>query len=48
MTFSIVMSCRTNTSSMAGFTSHAIAPSIAATTIASAVPRHSAPTCGRR
>ena len=48
MTFSIVRSRRMKISSMAGFTSHAIAPSIAATTIASAVPRHSAPTCGRR
>ena len=38
MSFTIAMSCRTNTSSMAGFTSHAMAPSIMATRTPSAVP----------
>jgi len=48
MIFSIVTSRRMKTSSMAGFTSHAIAPSIVATTIASAVPKRSVGTWGLR
>ena len=48
MSRSIAVSRRMKTSSMAGFTSHAIAPSIAATTMASAEPTSSAGTWDRR
>ena len=48
MSFSILASRRMKTSSIAGLTSQAIVPSVAATTIASTVPMTSAGTCGRR